>query len=98
MLEWQINADCGETDVRHPFVQTIQNNLTELGREPVVEGCYFHTDMGWVEKAGIPIINFGPGDPRQAHSNDEMCPVEELIEATKTMALTILDWCQASES
>lgn len=96
VLEWQINADCGETDVRHPFVQTIQNNLSELGREPVVEGCYFHTDMGWVEKAGIPIINFGPGDPRQAHSNDEMCPVEDLIEATKTMALTILDWCQVS--
>lgn len=96
VLEWQINADCGETDAQHPFIKTMQNSLEELKIPPVLEGCYFHTDMGWVEKAGIPIVNFGPGDPRDAHSSDEKCPVEDLIQATKTIALTILDWCRTT--
>ena len=92
-LEWQINADCGETPSDHPFVQCMKKNLVSLGGSEELEVAYFHTDMGWVEKAGIPIVNFGPGDPRQAHSSDEMCPISELIEATKTIALTIMDWC-----
>lgn len=94
VLEWQINADCGETDIKHPLIHTMEESLKTIGREPVVEGSYFHTDMGWVEKAGIPIVNFGPGDPAQAHSSDEMCPIDDLIDTTKAIALTILDWCQ----
>ena len=92
-LEWQINADCGETSADHPFVKTMEKSLTHLDIVPVIEGCYFHTDMGWVEKAGIPIINFGPGDPRDAHGNDEKCPIEDLINTAKAIALTVLDWC-----
>ena len=50
----------------HPFIHTMEESLKTIGRKPIIEGSYFHTDMGWVEKAGIPIINFGPGDPAQA--------------------------------
>ncbi len=96
-LEWQINADCGETSADHPLVKTMEKSLKALNIPAVLEGAYFHTDMGWVEKAGIPIVNFGPGDPRDAHGNDEKCPVEDLIQAAKTIALTILEWCGTVE-
>jgi len=93
VLEWQINADCAETPADHPIVETMLDSMKELSLPAVLEGCYFHTDMGWVERAGIPIINFGPGDPRVAHKNDECVSVDDLIHCTKAIALTILSWC-----
>ena len=58
-----VNADCGETPVDHEIVQLFLKNLSDLGLPSVAEGCYFHTDMGY-RKAGIPTVNFGPGDPK----------------------------------
>jgi hypothetical protein len=63
-VTWMVNADCGETPVDHEIVQLFLKNLSDLGLPSVAEGCYFHTDMGWQEKAGIPTVNFGPGDPK----------------------------------
>ena len=89
-----VNADCGETDSGHPFVQTLWNCLEEIGYKPELEGSYFHTDMGWPERVGIPTVNFGPGDPAVAHQDNEFVPVEEYIEAVKMIALAIMEWCQ----
>lgn len=94
VVEWMVNADCGETDSGHPFVQTLCNCLKEIGYKPELEGSYFHTDMGWPERVGIPTVNFGPGDPAVAHQDNEFVPVEEYIEAVKMIALAIMEWCQ----
>src|SRR5690625_471898 len=93
VIEWLVNADCGEVSADHEFVKTCQKSLEEIGEEPLLEGCYFHTDMGWLERVGIPTLNFGPGNPREAHQNDESLHIDELINATKMIAFTILDWC-----
>ena len=53
--------------------------------------------MGWLVNVGIPTVNFGPGDPSIAHQSDEFVPIDELIAATKMIALTILDWCGTVE-
>jgi acetylornithine deacetylase len=47
----------------------------------------------WFVNVGIPTIDFGPGTPRVAHQNNESLQEEELIKATKIIALTILNWC-----
>jgi len=44
-------------------------------------------------QAGIPTILYGPGDMSKAHSTDEYIDVNELIEATKILAITIYRWC-----
>lgn len=93
VVEWMVNADCGETDSDHPLVTTCLKCLEEIGREPLMEGSYFHTDMGWPERVGIPTINLGPGDPKVAHQDNEYVPVDEYIEAVKMIALTIMEWC-----
>ena len=45
--------------------------------------------------AGIPTVIFGPGPTTQMHANNEWVAVEDVIDATKTLALSILDWCGA---
>ena len=81
----------------HEIVQLFLKNQVEQGLPAVAEGYYFHTDMGWQEKVGIPVVNYGPGDPICAHQDNESVSVADLIQCTKVMALTIMDWCGIEE-
>jgi len=92
-IEWLIDADCGETPVSHPFVQTMKESTKLVCGEPEIEGIGFHTDMGWFVNVGIPTVNYGPGTPRVAHQNDEFVTEEDLIDTTKAIALSIANWC-----
>ncbi|MBW7886153.1 MAG: M20/M25/M40 family metallo-hydrolase, partial [Caldilineaceae bacterium] len=92
-IEWLIDADCGETPADHPFVQVCANALESLGHSRHIEGVSAHTDMGWFVNVGIPTINFGGGEARLAHQSDESIAEQDLLETTKAIALTILEWC-----
>ena len=93
VVEWLIDADCSETPVDHPFVQTMGDSLEKVTGSIIYEGIGFHTDMGWFSNVGIPTVNFGPGTPRVAHQDNESLSESELIEAVKIIALTLVNWC-----
>ena len=38
---------------------------------------------------------FGPGPTTQMHANNEWVAVDDLIDAAKVLALSIIDWCGA---
>lgn len=97
-VEWLIDADCGEIPGDHPFVTLCAESLRALGVDPVVQGSSCHTDMGWFIRRGTPTVNFGPGDPRIAHHTDEFVEEEELLTATKAMALALVGWCGVDEA
>ena len=42
---------------------------------------------------GIPTIHYGPGDARLAHSPQESVPIDELLAATKALAVTAILHC-----
>lgn len=92
-IEWLIDADCGETPVENEFVQLCKRTLAEIGRPAEIEGVCAHTDMGWFVNMGIPTINFAGGNMRVAHQNDENIREDDLLDTTRMIALTILDWC-----
>lgn len=92
-VQWFVDADCAEVPASHSLVGILQQALSDIGRSPELGGCEFHTDMSLLTNNGTPTLNFGPGDPSIAHLTNEFCPVDELLDATKVIALTILDWC-----
>jgi len=92
-LEWLLDADCGETPEEEPFVDHLRRCLGELNRRPRLFGAGSHTDMGWFVNVGIPTVIFGPGDVRLAHQYDERVSEDDVIAATKAIALALLTWC-----
>lgn len=62
--------------------------------EPEVTGVPYGSDMGLLVNHGdTPTVLYGPGDVRNAHRPDEFVPVDEVFNATKTLALTAMRFC-----
>jgi acetylornithine deacetylase len=94
-IEWVLEADCSEVPEDHPFVDVFKESAQESRPNMKVLGSGFHTDTGWLDRlAGIPVVNFGPGNPMLAHVTDEQCTAEDIITATKIIAATCLNWCK----
>ncbi|MDP1568614.1 MAG: ArgE/DapE family deacylase [Vicinamibacterales bacterium] len=64
------------------------------GRTPRLQGMTYGADMRLlVNQGGIPTMMFGPGDIRVAHQPDEHVPIDDLVTATRTLALTAVRFC-----
>ena len=63
-----------------------------------VQGMTYGADMRLLVNEGqIPTVLFGPGDVRNAHKPNEFVPVQELVTAVRTLALTALRFCGYDE-
>jgi acetylornithine deacetylase len=92
-IEWLVDADCAETPADHPLSRTVHAAARLAGIDCPLEGMSSHTDMGLLVNAGIPTLNFGPGDPSVAHQPDEHVAEGDLLRATVTLALAVATWC-----
>jgi len=50
-------------------------------------------DAAFLNREGIPAITLGPGHLKVAHSPNEYVDIEELVDAAKIYALSIVEWC-----
>jgi acetylornithine deacetylase len=86
---WIYPAEVGENE---PIVQTALQALTDVGIQPELMGFGSLTDcVHLINYSQIPTINLG-ADIESAHSADEFVTVEQLIDLTKTIALSIMRW------
>ena len=87
--EWIYPAEVSEDE---RVVQTALQALEDVGIEPQLMGFGSLTDcVHLINHSGIPTINLGV-DIESAHSADEFVTVEQLIDLTKTLALSIMRW------
>jgi acetylornithine deacetylase len=91
-------AEPSEIPVKSPIVQTLCKNFREMTRkEPIISGREGAADIRFMNRYGYtPTVIFGPGMTEQMHANNEWVAIEDLIQATKILAVTILDWCEYS--
>lgn len=92
-IEFIAGNEATETPLDSPLVGAVQRNFREiLGREAEVWGPPYGSDMrNFVVDAGIPTINFGPGDFHVCHQPDEFVPVPDLLACAKVVMGTALD-------
>lgn len=80
----------------HPIVQALLTGYKKAsGSQPEISGFISPADWQSLNTAEpvTPSVGFGPGDVRQAHTIDEYVPIDQVIECTRALAMTIIDWC-----
>ena len=88
-------AEPSEIPTDSPIVQLLCQKFREAkGQAPVISGREGAADIRFLNRYGeTPTVIFGPGMTEQMHANNEWASVEDLIQATKILAATTLDWC-----
>lgn len=80
------------TPADHPLVRSLVANKTRLGKAPEVRGFVAVCDAAHYAGAGVDGVIYGPsGDG--FHGSDEFVDIESLVESTKVIAATVIDWC-----
>ena len=96
--EVRFTGYCGDPaaiPVDHPIVTSMQEVFREVrGAEPQITGRQGAADTRYLIRYGdTPTVIFGPGRTEQMHSADEWAPTDDLVDATKILAMTIANWC-----
>ncbi|HEX7372027.1 MAG TPA: ArgE/DapE family deacylase [Thermodesulfobacteriota bacterium] len=89
-------AEPSAIPVDSPIVQALCRKFTEVtGQEPVISGREGAADIRFMNRYGeTPTVIFGPGMTEQMHANNEWAKIGDLIQATKILSQTILEWCR----
>ncbi len=84
-----------EIPIDHPIMEAVKRSFRMVtDREPVLSGRMGAADTRFLIRQGhTPTVIFGPGVTSQMHAMNEYVPVDNLVIATKVLALAIHDWC-----
>ena len=88
--------DPSDIEATEPIVQTLSAAAEKVsGQKPAQYRGTAACDMRHLINQGkIPTTVFGPGWGDQIHKPDEFMPLDSMMPAIKTLALTIYDWCK----
>jgi len=80
---------------KHPIVRSIRNSYNQVfNSSPSIRGFETSCDaMIFNFYSKIPCVIFGPGNLVNAHCPNEYLVIDDLLNFTKILALTIVDFC-----
>lgn len=80
----------------HPLVASLMRRKAEIGKAPAMKGFIAVCDAAHYAGAGVDGVIFGPsGDG--FHSTDEYVDIASLVESTKVIAASVIDFCGVKE-
>lgn len=83
-----------EIDPDHPGMKSLTASYEKIKTStPTIGMSTTVTDAGWLGRAGIPTVIFGPGKLEDAHAVNEKLEIHQLLDFTKIIALFIAEWC-----
>ncbi len=83
----------GSTPVDDPLVLNLaESHQAVLGEQPKVVGVTYGSDLRQLVAAGIPTVQYGPGDAALAHSDDEQVPTEQVLACRAVLE----DWLRSA--
>ena len=89
----------GRLPVGHALLEETSKAVVDAGcSPPPTVGAPYGTDLRLYAAAGVPTVQFGPGDIEVAHSHDEHVTRGELEQAARAYALLALRRCGATAS
>lgn len=83
------------TPPNHDLCKALYSSIEfVVGSPPELKSSISTSDGNYIADHGIDVITFGPGDfDMGAHGTNEYVPVDQVIDCTKILALTLIDWC-----
>jgi acetylornithine deacetylase len=83
-----------ETSQDEPICKAAATASEALFNKPaILYGAAYTSDASFISQAGIPTIVMGPGSIELAHGFNEYVEIQDLVDAAKLYALTIVEWC-----
>ncbi len=82
----------GRLEPGHPLRDTVAAAYADAtgAARPRERGATYGSDLRHYTGAGIPTLQFGPGDIAVAHSAREHVSLREVVDAARTLAVTVL--------
>jgi len=93
--------DSGKTSPDEEIVKILRKAHQDTIGQDVkgIRGAPYGSDLRLLKGlAGIPTIHYGPGHADVAHSANEHVPLDQMVDVTKTLIVTILRFCGGSFS
>jgi acetylornithine deacetylase len=85
----------GRLPAGHPLQDSMKaaHDSVASGRRQDVWGAPYGSDLWQMNGAGVPTLQYGPGDAALAHSANESVPCEEVLTTARALAMLALDVC-----
>ncbi|ALX03272.1 ArgE/DapE family deacylase [Aeromicrobium erythreum] len=78
----------------HPFGASVRDAVVAGGGdEPPFVGAPYGSDLRQYAAAGIPTVQYGPGNIEDAHAVDESVPIDEVVLSARAYAHLLLRHC-----
>ncbi len=93
-VEWLLWWPPFDVPADAPICQAVASAYREaLGEEPKYYGFAAVDDAAFLNRGGVPTVSIGPGNLMVAHGPGEYVEIDELVDAAKLYAMSIVEWC-----